>query len=142
MRSRVAQDKPLCRGPAGVSQAGGGHYAGPGTDSDRGGGQCGCDGLLGGCDDTIVVAATETLGAYADWLNTSPARLRTLNHVRGAGRVQIGHKLKLDFAHGSHEQFEARRRDYHRQLQAAYFASHRISGTRCMWCAPGTRCGA
>jgi membrane-bound lytic murein transglycosylase D len=81
-------------------------------------------------DDTIVVAATETLGAYAEWLNVSPARLRTLNHVRGAGRVQTGRKLKLDFAHGSHAQFEARRRDYHRQLQAAYFASHRISGTQ------------
>ena len=25
--------------------------------------------------------------------------------------------------------FESQRRDYHRQLQAAYFASHRISGT-------------
>ncbi|MEJ0006543.1 MAG: transglycosylase SLT domain-containing protein [Steroidobacteraceae bacterium] len=81
-------------------------------------------------DDTIVVAATETLGAYAGWLNVTPARLRALNHVRGTGRVRIGHKLKLDFANSSHEKFEAQRRDYHRQLQATYFASHRISGTQ------------
>jgi membrane-bound lytic murein transglycosylase D len=81
-------------------------------------------------DDTIVVAATETLGAYAAWLDVSPARLRALNHVRGAGRVRIGRKLKLDFAHSSHAMFEAQRRDYHRQLEAAYFASHRISGTQ------------
>ncbi|HEY3847424.1 MAG TPA: transglycosylase SLT domain-containing protein [Acetobacteraceae bacterium] len=81
-------------------------------------------------DDTIVVAPTETLGAYAGWLDSSPGRLRTMNHLRGKGSVRIGHKLKLDFANRSHEQFEAQRRNYHRQLEAAYFASHRISGTR------------
>jgi membrane-bound lytic murein transglycosylase D len=81
-------------------------------------------------DDTIVVAATETLGAYAGWLNVGLGRLRALNHLRGKASVRIGHKVKLDFAHSSHEQFEAQRRDYHRQLQAAYFASHRISGTQ------------
>ena len=81
-------------------------------------------------DDTIIVAPTESLGSYADWLQVSPARLRALNHLRRKGGVQIGHHLRLDFAHRSHAQFEAQRRDYHRQLQAAYFASHRISGTQ------------
>jgi membrane-bound lytic murein transglycosylase D len=81
-------------------------------------------------DDSIVVAPTETLGAYAGWLDVSPTRLRLLNHLRGKGSVRIGHKLKLDFANSSHEKFESQRRDYHRQLQAAYFASHRISGTQ------------
>ena len=81
-------------------------------------------------DDSIVVAPTETLGAYAGWLKVTPGRLRTLNHVRGKGGVRIGRRLKLDFTHSTHEQFEAQRRDYHRQLQAAYFASHRISGTQ------------
>jgi hypothetical protein len=57
-------------------------------------------------------------------------KLRTLNHLRGKSAVRIGHKVKLDFANSSHEKFEAQRRDYHRKLQAAYFASHRISGTR------------
>jgi membrane-bound lytic murein transglycosylase D len=81
-------------------------------------------------DDTIVVAATESLGVYAGWLNVSPARLRAVNHLRGKGNVQIGRKLKLDFARSSHAKFESLRRDYHRQLQAAYFATHRISGTQ------------
>ena len=81
-------------------------------------------------DDTIVVAATETLGYYAGWLDVSLGRLRTLNHLRGKAAVRIGHKVKLDFANSSHEKFESQRRDYHRQLQAAYFASHRISGTQ------------
>ena len=81
-------------------------------------------------DDTIVVAATETLGAYAGWLDVSLGRLRALNHLRGKAAVRIGHKVTLDFANSSHEKFEAQRRAYHRQLQAAYFASHRISGTQ------------
>jgi membrane-bound lytic murein transglycosylase D len=81
-------------------------------------------------DDTIVVAGTETLGYYADWLDVSVGRLRTLNHLRGKAAVRIGHMVKLDFANSSHEKFESQRRDYHRQLQAAYFASHRISGTQ------------
>ncbi len=81
-------------------------------------------------DDTIVVAATETLGYYAGWLDVSMTRLRALNHLRGKAAVRIGHKVKLDFANSSHEKFEMQRRAYHRQLQAAYFASHRISGTQ------------
>src|SRR6202044_2837975 len=32
-------------------------------------------------DDTIKVAAVETLGHYADWLDTSAARLRTINNL-------------------------------------------------------------
>ena len=81
-------------------------------------------------DDTIVVAATETLGQYAGWLDVSPARLRALNRLKRRSGVQIGHKLKLDFANSTHAQFESQRRDYHRQLQASYFATHRISGTK------------
>jgi membrane-bound lytic murein transglycosylase D len=37
--------------------------------------------------------------------------------------------LKLDFKSVTREQFEQRRRDYHQQLQAEYFAAHHISGT-------------
>jgi len=81
-------------------------------------------------DDTIVVAATETLGQYAGWLEVNPTRLRALNRLKRKGGVQIGHRIRLDFANSTHAQFESQRRDYHRQLQAAYFASHRISGTK------------
>ncbi|HEY3731744.1 MAG TPA: transglycosylase SLT domain-containing protein [Steroidobacteraceae bacterium] len=80
-------------------------------------------------DGTIRVVAAETLGHYADWLDTSAARLRALNHLRGRTPVRMGRRLKLDFVKVSHEQFEQRRHDYHERLQAAYFASHRIAGT-------------
>jgi membrane-bound lytic murein transglycosylase D len=80
-------------------------------------------------DGTIRVAAAETLGHYADWLRISAGRLRQLNKMSFAKPVLIGHKLKLDFSRVAREDFEAKRREYHVELQATYFAEHRIIGT-------------
>jgi membrane-bound lytic murein transglycosylase D len=80
-------------------------------------------------DDTIVVATAETLGHYADWLHVSAARLRKLNKLGYGKPVIVGHKVHLDFHRVSHEAFEQKRREYHQELQASYFASHRIVGT-------------
>jgi membrane-bound lytic murein transglycosylase D len=80
-------------------------------------------------DGTIRVVAAETLGHYADWLGTSAARLRAINHLHGRTPVVMGRRIKLEFADITREEFEIRRRDYHERLQAAYFASHRIAGT-------------
>jgi membrane-bound lytic murein transglycosylase D len=80
-------------------------------------------------DDSIRVAAEETLGHYADWLGVSAQHVRDLNHMSIRKPVLVGHRLKLDFHKVSHDAFEQKRRDYHQQLQAAYFAEHRIGGT-------------
>src|SRR5215472_8571481 len=80
-------------------------------------------------DDSLRVAAEETLGHYADWLGVSAQRLRDLNHMTMKKPVLVGHRLKLDFHKVSHDVFEQHRREYHQQLQAAYFAAHRIAGT-------------
>jgi LysM repeat protein len=80
-------------------------------------------------DNTIRVAAAETLGHYADWLHVSAARLRQLNKMSFAKPVLIGHKIRLDFGRVSREEFETKRREYHVELQATYFAEHRIIGT-------------
>jgi membrane-bound lytic murein transglycosylase D len=80
-------------------------------------------------DDTIVVAAAETLGHYADWLDIPASRLRALNHMRHRRPVVVGHRIKLDFTDVSREEFESKRREYHRALEASYFAAHRIEGT-------------
>jgi membrane-bound lytic murein transglycosylase D len=80
-------------------------------------------------DDSIRVAAEETLGHYADWLDVSAQHVRDLNHMSAKKPVLVGHRLKLDFHKVSHDVFEQKRRDYHQQLQAAYFAEHRIGGT-------------
>ena len=80
-------------------------------------------------DDTIRVAAEETLGHYADWLGVNSARLRELNHLKVRSPVLIGRRIKLDFSRVTREVFETLRHEYHRELQAEYFAGHRIVGT-------------
>ncbi len=81
-------------------------------------------------DDTIRVATDETLGHFADWLGASPQRLRDLNHMNARATLRVGERLKLSFKAVTHEVFEARRKDYHRAIQASYFATHRIVGTQ------------
>ena len=88
-------------------------------------------------DDSIRVAAEETLGHFADWLGVSAQHLRDLNHMSIKKPVLVGHRLKLDFHKVSHDVFEQHRREYHQQLQAAYFAAHRISGTEIYIARPG-----
>ncbi len=43
--------------------------------------------------------------------------------------VTLGHKVKLNLSKVSAAQFEATRREYHRQQQESFFAAHRIAGT-------------
>jgi membrane-bound lytic murein transglycosylase D len=82
-----------------------------------------------GADNTVVVQAGETLGHFADWSKVSSAALRTQNKLHKNAMVTLGHKVKLDLSQVSAAQFEAARRDYHRQLQESFFATHRIAGT-------------
>jgi membrane-bound lytic murein transglycosylase D len=80
-------------------------------------------------DNTVIVQAAETLGHYADWSKVSAQTLLTLNKLHRNAMVTLGHKVKLDLSKVTAEQFAAARRDYHQQLQEAFFAAHRISGT-------------
>ncbi|HEY4746658.1 MAG TPA: hypothetical protein VIH38_03805, partial [Steroidobacteraceae bacterium] len=90
-----------------------------------------------GHDDTIRVAGDETLGHYSDWLSVSTQHVREINRFKFRRPVLIGQRIRLDFRKVSREAFEARRREYHRQLQAAYFAAHRIVGTEVYIARPG-----
>jgi len=80
-------------------------------------------------DNTVIVQAGETLGHFADWSKASSASLRTLNKLHKNATATLGHKVKLDLSQVSAAQFEASRRNYHRQQQETFFAGHRISGT-------------
>ena len=79
---------------------------------------------------TIRVAAAESLGYYAEWLGVSAMDLRRINHLAFSQPVRIGERIRLDFRYVTPQQFEQRRIAYHRALEASYFASHRIDGTR------------
>jgi membrane-bound lytic murein transglycosylase D len=80
-------------------------------------------------DDTIRIAPDETLGHYAAWLTVSAQHVRDLNHFSAKRSVRIGERIRLDFKRVTRESFESHRHEYHRALQANYFASHRILGT-------------
>jgi len=78
----------------------------------------------------MIVRADETLGFIADWSKTSAEELRKINHLRKGAMVGLGHELKLDLARIDAGEFETARRRYHRDLQNAYFAEHRIAATQ------------
>jgi membrane-bound lytic murein transglycosylase D len=88
-------------------------------------------------DDTIRVAPEETLGHYADWLGEGSEQLRALNHFKARTPVRIGQRIHLQFVKVTRQDFEARRREYHRALQAGFFAAHRIVGTEVYIARPG-----
>jgi membrane-bound lytic murein transglycosylase D len=81
-----------------------------------------------GADSTVIVQAAETLGHFADWSGVTAADLRALNRLRKGAFVSLGRKIKLDLSRVDAARFETARRDYHRHLQEAFFAAHRIAG--------------
>jgi membrane-bound lytic murein transglycosylase D len=76
-----------------------------------------------GADETVMVQAAETLGHYAEWLDVRASDLRRLN--------------KMSFAKVTQDQFEARRMEYHRQLQEVFFTQFRIKDTATHVVRPG-----
>jgi membrane-bound lytic murein transglycosylase D len=80
-------------------------------------------------DGTTRVAADETLGHYAEWLGLSTQRVRDLNSYSAKRSPRIGERIHVEFTQTTREVFERRRHEFHRALQASYFASHRIVGT-------------
>ena len=69
------------------------------------------------------------LSHYAEWLDVRASDLRRLNKMSFATPVIVGRKVKLSFAKVTHDQFEARRMEYHRQLQEVFFTQFRIKDT-------------
>src|SRR6185437_13985997 len=115
---------------AGLGGAGRGPRTGAGADGSRSDGNDRPDRLLGLEESDDRRRAAETLGHYADWLHVSTGRLRKLNHLHRRSAVVMGRHIKLDFHRVSPDVFEAKRREYHRSLEASYFAVHRIAGTQ------------
>ncbi len=77
----------------------------------------------------MIVQAAETLGHFADWTRVDSQVLRRLNKLHKNAAVTQGARLKLDFSRVAAAQFVETRREYHRGLQEAFFAGHRIAAT-------------
>jgi len=81
-----------------------------------------------GADGTIEIQAAETLGHYADWLQTHSSHLRRFNGMGSSESLRVGRRLRLDFSTVSARAFVQRRLAYHQAHQAMYFQNHRITG--------------
>lgn len=81
-------------------------------------------------DGTIEVQGAETLGHYAEWLDIRASRLRRINGLTYGRSISIGQRIEIDLTYIDADVFEARRQDYHRSLQEAFFERYEIEGTR------------
>ena len=90
-----------------------------------------------GSDDRIAVEPGETLGHYAEWLEVTTSRLRSLNGLRTDASIVIGQRVRLDFSRVSRDTFAARRLDHHDGVRKEFFASYRVAGTRTHVLRPG-----
>jgi membrane-bound lytic murein transglycosylase D len=81
-----------------------------------------------GADGTIEIQAAETLGHYADWLQTRSSHIRRFNGLDSSEPLRVGRRLKLDFSKVTTREFEQRRLTFHRAHQAMFFQNHRITG--------------
>lgn len=79
-------------------------------------------------DLTIEVQPLETLGHYADWLGIKTQRLRDINGLAFRTPVEVGQRLKLEFAGIDRNTFEARRVAWHRAEQDRFFRQNVIAG--------------
>lgn len=79
-------------------------------------------------DRSIEVQALETLGHFADWLGIRTQRLRDINGLAFRTPVEVGSRIKLEFADIDVAEFESRRVEYHRLQQDRYFREHVIAG--------------
>ena len=67
---------------------------------------------------SIIVKPEETMGHYSDWLGIGGTRaIRSLNGIGSTQQIRVGKKLKLPIKTDEQlDDFEARRREYHRTL--------------------------
>lgn len=79
-------------------------------------------------DGTIEIHPLETLGHYGDWLEIKTQRLRDLNGLAFRTPVEVGDRIRLDLDTVDAETFEARRLEFHRRQQDAFFREHVITG--------------
>lgn len=79
-------------------------------------------------DGTIEIHPLETLGHYGDWLEIKTQRLRDLNGLAFRTPVEVGDRIRLDLDTVDATTFEARRLEFHRRQQDAFFREHMITG--------------
>jgi membrane-bound lytic murein transglycosylase D len=77
---------------------------------------------------TIRVAAKESLGHYAEWLDVPVQRLRKLNRLSRRQSLALGRRLRLDFSRVSVVQFSQRRKAFHHRIARELLYAYHVDG--------------
>ncbi len=78
----------------------------------------------------IRVEAEETLGHYADWLNTPTKSIRQLNGFRFGKPIRTSQQVKIPLVKISKEEFEEKRFEYHKEIEEDFFESYKIESLK------------
>lgn len=79
-------------------------------------------------NNSVTVLGNETIGHYADWLNTSASDLRRLNNIPFRKAIHSGERFLLDFSYASEQEFLQKRLNYHQEIEKAFFNKYKIEG--------------
>ena len=74
----------------------------------------------------IRVEVEETLGHYAEWAGVSASRIRHLNNLSVGRPLPLHQMIKIPLGDLVAADFEARRYEFHKRMQADFFAAYRI----------------
>jgi membrane-bound lytic murein transglycosylase D len=85
----------------------------------------------------IHVAAQESLGHYAEWLDVSVRRLRRLNRLSRRQALALGTTLRLDFSRVSVALFSKRRRAFHRDIEQEVLHAYHVDSVKRHTLRPG-----
>ncbi|MBI4827695.1 MAG: LysM peptidoglycan-binding domain-containing protein [Nitrospinae bacterium] len=86
---------------------------------------------------SIIVAAEETIGHYAEWAKISPSAIRNLNHRNVYRKMRTGAKITIPFTRVTREEFERKRLEYHLQMFEDFFESYQVGDEKQVTVAPG-----
>lgn len=78
----------------------------------------------------VTASVEESLGHYAEWLNTSVNKIRKVNGWRRSIRLNQKIKIPLKNQLSSLEQFKARRLEYHMALEEDFYNQYQVVDTK------------
>ncbi|MBI5183365.1 MAG: lytic transglycosylase domain-containing protein [Nitrospinae bacterium] len=77
----------------------------------------------------IEVDHDETLGHYAEWLKLPTQTIRNLNRLRYGKEIKIGQRIRLSFVNTTPQEFEEKRREYHKGIEEDFFNAYFVENT-------------
>jgi len=78
----------------------------------------------------VYVEPEETIGHYADWVNTKSSEIRRLNNMSFGEPIIIGQKIRIPSNPETIKLFNSKRMEYHIAIQEDFYTEFRVAGER------------